>query len=47
LIRDFLDKGLAEHRLGDKTKHLRGRLNLSQKSDDSWRREIKDRNWRR
>lgn len=46
LVREILQQALAEHQLGDKTFHLKGRLNLSPSSRDALTRKLKERNWR-
>jgi hypothetical protein len=45
-VRDLLAKALRERPLSSKTKHLKGRLALPEASDDLWRRQIRQRNWR-
>jgi hypothetical protein len=46
LVRDLLANALRERPLSSKTKHLKGRLALPAASDDPWRRQIRERNWR-
>ena len=45
LVREILEQALAGERLGSKTAHLKGRLNLAP-SRDAWSRKLKERNWR-
>jgi len=46
VVREILQEALTEQPLATKTGHLRGRLKLPQKSDDPWRQQIRNRNWR-
>jgi Family of unknown function (DUF6364) len=46
LVRDTLQKALMERPVAAKVGHLKGRLTLKRSLKDSWRRAIKQRNWR-
>ncbi|MFU8859113.1 MAG: FitA-like ribbon-helix-helix domain-containing protein [Cyclonatronaceae bacterium] len=45
-IRKILQDAVEERPLGMKTRHLRGRLALNHRQDESWRKTLRDRNWR-
>ncbi len=47
LVRDMLRQGLAERSVSGKAGHLKGRLRIKHPAADSWRRQIRARNWRR
>ncbi len=48
VVRDTLREALAERPLGERIGHLKGILELEvEVDDDPWRRQIKERNWRR
>jgi plasmid stability protein len=46
LVRELLEASLAERPLADKAGHLKGRLDLSDSDDDTWRQQLRERNWR-
>jgi len=46
LVREILEKALAEPAMQTRVGHLRGRLEPTAETDDSWRRQLRDRNWR-
>lgn len=46
LVRDTLQKALMERPIVAKAGHLKGRLTLKRSLKGSWRRAIKERNWR-
>ena len=46
LVREILQQALSERPLSAKTGQLKGRLTLTPSSRQSWRRELKARNWR-
>jgi hypothetical protein len=46
LVREILEEALSERPLESKTGHLKGRLALSPKSSDVWRKKLRERNWR-
>ena len=45
LVRDLIDRGLAERPLGRRIGHLKGRLDVAA-AKAGWQRRIKERNWR-
>jgi hypothetical protein len=45
LVRELIDLGLQEQPLGERVGHLKGRLALP-RDGKTWRRQIKNRNWR-
>ena len=45
-VRDILESTLIKRPLKERISKLKGSLSLSKKSTDSWRREIRKRNWR-
>jgi plasmid stability protein len=47
MVRDILRNALAETPLEARTGHLRGRLELRRPDAEPWRRELRERNWRR
>jgi plasmid stability protein len=47
MVREILRNALAETPLEDHTGHLRGRLELRRPDAEPWRRELRERNWRR
>ena len=47
LVRDILRQGLAERSVSVKAGHLKGRLRIKRPAAGSWRRQIRERNWRR
>jgi predicted DNA-binding protein len=46
LTREILEEAVAERPMELRTAHLRGRLRLRNKQVDSWRQQIRRRNWR-
>jgi len=44
--REILKDALEERPLGEKTGHLRGSLSLRQGQEESWRKALRERNWR-
>lgn len=46
LVREILEEALAERPLVARAGHLKGCLELPQDTDDPWRRQLRDRNWR-
>jgi hypothetical protein len=46
-VREILKQALGTKSPRRDTRHLRGRLRLSQAAVDPWRRQIRERNWRR
>ena len=46
VVREILHEGLTERPLGAKVGHLKGRIELSEKSLDRWRKQLRKRNWR-
>lgn len=47
LVRDILREGLAERSMSAKAGHLKGRLRIKRTAAVSWRRQIREHNWRR
>lgn len=47
LVREILQDAVAERPLESRTGHLRGQLELGRAGSDTWRRELRERNWRR
>ena len=45
LVREILEEAVADRPLGQRTAHVKGRLELPA-STDSWQRQLKERNWR-
>ena len=46
LVREILEEALAETPLQFRAGHLKGRLRLSRKTSEQWRRHLRQRNWR-
>jgi len=46
-VREILRQGLAERSVKIKAGHLKGSLRIERSARDAWRREIRERNWRR
>ena len=46
LVREILEAALVEQPLAARTGHLQGRLELPAQSDDPWRQQMRERNWR-
>jgi len=46
VVREILEAALVEQPLAARTGHLQGRLELPTQSDDPWRKQIRERNWR-
>ncbi|HKI47329.1 MAG TPA: DUF6364 family protein [Balneolales bacterium] len=46
MAREILQNELEQQPLGNKTAHLRGRLKLSQPREESWRKTLREHNWR-
>lgn len=46
LVREILEDALVERPLEERISQLKGSLELPRKSTDSWRQEIRERNWR-
>ena len=47
LLRSILRKALADRSVSAKAGHLKGRLRIGRSASDTWRRQIRERNWRR
>lgn len=45
-IRSILESAVAESTVQDRAGHLKGCLRLPRNRSSSWRREIRERNWR-
>jgi Flp pilus assembly CpaF family ATPase len=45
VVRDLIDKALADRPMRRRVGHLKGRVELP-RSRSGWRRDLKDRNWR-
>ncbi len=45
LVREILEDALADRPFGQRTSHVKGRLELPD-GIDPWRRQLKERNWR-
>ena len=45
-VREILRQGLAERSVRVKAGHLKGSLRIKRSTRDSWRRGIRERNWR-
>lgn len=45
LVREILEEAVAERPMAERTAHVRGRLELSQPTDE-WRKQLRQRNWR-
>jgi plasmid stability protein len=46
-VRDILRQALAKRSVSARAGHLKASLKLKGPAADSWRREIRERNWRR
>jgi len=46
VVREILQTALADRPLGERTGHLRGRLELPRRQIEPWRRKLRERNWR-
>jgi plasmid stability protein len=46
VVREILEAALVEQPLAVRTGHLQGRLELPAQSDDPWRTQMRERNWR-
>jgi plasmid stability protein len=46
LAREILEASLAEQPIGARAGHLKGRLTATPEHDDSWRLQLRQRNWR-
>jgi predicted transcriptional regulator len=46
VVREALEQSLVERPLSARSGQLRGQLDLTKASDDSWRRQLRERNWR-
>lgn len=46
VVREILRDAVAERPLKERTGHLKGKLKLSSRSLESWRKELRQRNWR-
>jgi plasmid stability protein len=46
LVREILESALSERPNGERTGHLRGRLSLSKRPEEPWRKTLRERNWR-
>lgn len=46
LAREILSEALEERPMAARIGHLRGRLKIPPDASDSWRKEIRARNWR-
>jgi uncharacterized protein (DUF1778 family) len=46
VVRGILENALAERSAGERIQHLRARLSLSQRTEDPWRKRLRERNWR-
>lgn len=46
LVREILERALAETPLALRAGHLRGCLDAPPEAEDAWRKEIRERNWR-
>ena len=46
VARDILRAAVSERPLGARIGHLRGQLELPPDTSDSWRKQIRKRNWR-
>lgn len=47
LVREILRNAVAETPLEARAGHLRGRIDLRRPEPEPWRRELRERNWRR
>jgi plasmid stability protein len=46
VVREILEAALVEQPLAARTGHLQGQLELPAQSDDPWRKQMRERNWR-
>lgn len=46
LVREILMRSLEDAPMGSRSSHLRGALNLSGKTAETWRSKLAERNWR-
>ena len=46
LVREILEEALADRPMRVRAGHLKGRLDLSRKSSEPWRKRLRERNWR-
>jgi predicted transcriptional regulator len=46
VVREALQQSLVERPLSARSGQLRGQLDLSEIPEDSWRRQLRERNWR-
>lgn len=46
VAREILRNAVEERPLELRTGHLRGKLNLRQRSEEPWRKALRERNWR-
>jgi len=46
LVREILEEAVADRPIGVRAGHLKGRLELSRKSSEPWRKRLRERNWR-
>jgi hypothetical protein len=46
VAREILHRALEDRPLGQRTGHLRGRVDLRQSQQDGWRQALRERNWR-
>lgn len=47
VVREILHEAVAERPFGARVGHLKGKLKLPPSSDNPWRQQIRERNWRR
>ena len=46
IVREILEEALMERTVAARAGHLKGKLRLSGGTSDSWRRRIREHNWR-
>jgi len=46
LVREILEEALADRPVKLRAGHLRGKLNLSRRVSEPWRKRLRERNWR-
>ena len=46
VVREILEAALRQRPVVARAGHLKGRLRLTSKSGDEWRRQLRERNWR-
>ncbi len=46
LVREILEDALADRTIEDRAGHLKGRLVLYERSSESWKKRLRERNWR-